>query len=57
MDSRNMLEVTLNEILHVVNPLREDLETRMKIIDELQDAISTIESLRGMPWHLDALYL
>ncbi|KNA20550.1 hypothetical protein SOVF_050950 [Spinacia oleracea] len=47
MDSRNMLEVTLNEILHVVNPLREDLETRMKIIDELQDAISTIESLRG----------
>lgn len=52
-----MLEVTLNEILHVVNPLREDLETRMKIIDELQDAISTIESLRGMPWHLDALYL
>ncbi|KMT18390.1 hypothetical protein BVRB_2g025420 [Beta vulgaris subsp. vulgaris] len=47
MDRHNMLELTLNEILHVVNPLREDLETRMQIIDGLRDAISTVDSLRG----------
>lgn len=51
-----MLELTLNEILHVVNPLREDLETRMQIIDGLRDAISTVDSLRGMPLYSDVLY-
>lgn len=47
MNSHDILELTLNEILHVVNPLREDLEIRMQIIEELRNAISTIESLRG----------
>ncbi|XP_021757267.1 protein HESO1-like [Chenopodium quinoa] len=47
MGSQSMLELTLNEILHVINPLREDLETRMQIIEELRVAVSTIESLRG----------
>ncbi|KAL2940560.1 Protein HESO1 [Bienertia sinuspersici] len=47
MDMHTMLEVSLNEILHVVNPLREDLETRMRIVDELRDAVGAVESLRG----------
>lgn len=47
MNTRSVLEHALTEILHVINPLREDLETRMQIIDELRDAVSTIDSLRG----------
>lgn len=47
MDTRSVLEISLNEILHVINPLREDLEIRMQIIDELRAAVIAIESLRG----------
>ncbi|XP_057523725.1 protein HESO1 [Amaranthus tricolor] len=47
MNTHSVLEHALTEILHVLNPLREDLETRMQIIDELRDAVSTIDSLRG----------
>ncbi|KAK9683341.1 hypothetical protein RND81_10G133600 [Saponaria officinalis] len=42
-----MLEATLNEILYVVNPLKNDVEIRMRIISELRDVVSSIESLKG----------
>lgn len=47
MSAPNVLELTLNEILHIINPLREDWETRTRIIDELRNVVSAIESLRG----------
>ncbi|XP_074287301.1 uncharacterized protein LOC141612427 [Silene latifolia] len=47
MGTQNMLEFALVEILRVVNPLREDLESRMKIIDDLREVVSSIESLKG----------
>lgn len=47
MSAPNVLELTLNEILHIINPLREDWETRTRIIDELRNVASAIESLRG----------
>ncbi|KAH9626305.1 hypothetical protein KSS87_021874 [Heliosperma pusillum] len=47
MNTHHTLEGTLTEILHVINPSRKDLETRMRIIDELRDVVSSIESLRG----------
>lgn len=47
MSALSFLELTLNEILHVINPLREDWETRTRIIYELRVVVSTIESLRG----------
>ncbi|KAJ8443174.1 hypothetical protein Cgig2_005725 [Carnegiea gigantea] len=47
MSAPNILELTLNEILHIINPLREDWETRTRIIDELRNVVSAIESLRG----------
>lgn len=43
-----MLEATLNEILCVLNPLRNDVETRMRIIEELRNVVNSIESLKGM---------
>lgn len=48
MSIYNMLEFIFNEIFYVVNFLREDWEIRMRIIDELRDVVSIIESLRGM---------
>ncbi|KAH9617729.1 hypothetical protein KSS87_016648 [Heliosperma pusillum] len=47
MSTQNMLEFTLAEILRVVNPLREDLESRMQILDDLREVVSSIESLKG----------
>ena len=52
MNPRTLLEVSLNEILHVVDPLKEDLETRIQIIDQLREVVSAIESLRGMLLYL-----
>ncbi|XP_020541230.1 protein HESO1 isoform X2 [Jatropha curcas] len=42
-----MLESTLEEILEVIKPLREDWAVRSTIIEELKDVVSSVESLRG----------
>uniref|UniRef100_A0A5B7AF62 Putative poly(A) RNA polymerase GLD2 n=1 Tax=Davidia involucrata TaxID=16924 RepID=A0A5B7AF62_DAVIN len=47
MSAYNVLELTLWEILRVINPLGEDWSTRFHIINELRDVIKSVESLRG----------
>ncbi|GAB4831840.1 Protein heso1 [Ancistrocladus abbreviatus] len=47
MSTYNMLELTLNEILYVIKPIKEDWETRIHVIDELREVVNNVESLRG----------
>lgn len=47
MNAYSILEPTLKDILEVVKPLREDWEVRSKIIEELKDVVTSVESLRG----------
>ncbi|KAA8539492.1 hypothetical protein F0562_026184 [Nyssa sinensis] len=42
-----LLELTLWDILRVINPSREDWLTRFHIINEFRDVIRSVESLRG----------
>ncbi|XP_022880707.1 protein HESO1-like isoform X3 [Olea europaea var. sylvestris] len=47
MNGFNLLEITLRDILDVINPLREDWNVRFHIIRELRAVVESIESLRG----------
>lgn len=47
MNSYSQVESTLQEVLEVIKPLREDWVTRQKIIDELREVVQSMESLRG----------
>ncbi|GMH19067.1 hypothetical protein Nepgr_020908 [Nepenthes gracilis] len=47
MSTYNMLELTLNEILRIINPSWEDRERRVHVIDEFRAVVNTVESLRG----------
>ncbi|GAV70323.1 hypothetical protein CFOL_v3_13821 [Cephalotus follicularis] len=47
MSSNNLLGPSLEEILSVIKPLRDDWVTRFKIIDELRHVVESMESLRG----------
>ncbi|KAE7996727.1 hypothetical protein FH972_001425 [Carpinus fangiana] len=47
MSNYSTLEHVLEEILQVVKPLQEDLQTRTRVIDELRRVIGSVESLRG----------
>ncbi|XP_059456124.1 protein HESO1 isoform X2 [Corylus avellana] len=47
MSNYSTLEHVLKEILQVVKPLQEDLQTRTRVIDELRRVIRSVESLRG----------
>ncbi|CAI9774850.1 unnamed protein product [Fraxinus pennsylvanica] len=47
MNGYNLLETTLRDVLHAINPLREDWTIRFQIIDELRAVVESIESLRG----------
>ncbi|KAK9186553.1 hypothetical protein WN944_017941 [Citrus x changshan-huyou] len=47
MGSYNVLEPILKDILGMLNPLREDWETRMKVISDLREVVESVESLRG----------
>ncbi|XP_050210628.1 protein HESO1 [Mercurialis annua] len=47
MDPYDALEPILTDILEVIRPLREDWTVRSKIIEELQNVISSIDSFRG----------
>ncbi|KAA8534175.1 hypothetical protein F0562_031632 [Nyssa sinensis] len=47
MSANSVLDLTLREILRVINPLREDWSTRFHIIEELQNVVQSVESLRG----------
>ncbi|KAK3031927.1 hypothetical protein RJ639_036723 [Escallonia herrerae] len=46
MNANNLLELTLRDILNVINPSRDDWSIRFRIIEELRDVIQSIESLR-----------
>ncbi|KAK3231619.1 hypothetical protein Dsin_003500 [Dipteronia sinensis] len=47
MSNNSILGPTLKEILNVIYPLREDLDTRIGIINELRSVVQSVESLRG----------
>ncbi|KAL5733169.1 hypothetical protein ACOSQ2_032861 [Xanthoceras sorbifolium] len=47
MSDYSILEPTLMEILSVINPLREDWEARIGIINELRNVIESVDSMRG----------
>lgn len=47
MNANNLLELTCQEILGVINPLSGDCTIRLQIIEQLQAIISTVGSLRG----------
>ncbi|GAB2288622.1 hypothetical protein Dimus_022945 [Dionaea muscipula] len=41
------LEFALMEILHVINPTKEDWDRRLQVIDEFRAVVRTVGSLRG----------
>jgi hypothetical protein len=47
MSNYSTLEHVLEEILQVVKPLQEDLQTQTHVFDELRRVIRSVESLRG----------
>ncbi|WOG88171.1 hypothetical protein DCAR_0207405 [Daucus carota subsp. sativus] len=47
MSSNTQVEQTLRHILQVINPTRDDWEARFHIIEDVRDAVQTVESLRG----------
>ncbi|CAM8966684.1 unnamed protein product [Rhodiola kirilowii] len=47
MSFPNVLDSTINEILVVVTPLRDDWVLRTHIIQQLQSIVDSVESLRG----------
>uniref|UniRef100_A0A7N0V3S7 Poly(A) RNA polymerase mitochondrial-like central palm domain-containing protein n=3 Tax=Kalanchoe fedtschenkoi TaxID=63787 RepID=A0A7N0V3S7_KALFE len=47
MSVPNVLESTVNEILVVITPLRDDWVLRTHIIQQLQSVVDSVESLRG----------
>ncbi|XP_050386164.1 protein HESO1-like [Argentina anserina] len=47
MNAHIMLDNTLNQILRVLKPSIEDWETRLRILQELQGAVESVEGLRG----------
>ncbi|MCE5165701.1 Protein heso1 [Datura stramonium] len=47
MNGYNLLEHTLRNILHSINPLEEDWSMRFQLIHELRAMIENIEILRG----------
>ena len=49
------LESTLREILGVIEPQREDWLLRQRIIQELQDVVATVPSLRGACFYVAIL--
>ena len=48
MSSNTQVEQTLRHILQVINPTRDDWEARFHIIEDVRDAVQTVESLRGI---------
>lgn len=47
MGSYIVLEPVLKDMLGMLNPLREDWETRMQVISDLREVVESVESLRG----------
>ncbi|KAF2318885.1 hypothetical protein GH714_011444 [Hevea brasiliensis] len=47
MNACGILQPTIKDVLEVIKPLREDWEVRSKIIEELKDVVTSVESLRG----------
>lgn len=47
MSAYDVLESTLNQILHAIKPLREDWDARAEVINEFQAVVQSVESFRG----------
>ncbi|GAB2232621.1 hypothetical protein Droror1_Dr00011664 [Drosera rotundifolia] len=47
MNTPTVLDLALWEILHAINPTKEDWDKRLQVIDEFRAVVSTVESLRG----------
>ncbi|KAL3647308.1 hypothetical protein CASFOL_008276 [Castilleja foliolosa] len=47
MSGHNLLDVTLRDILGVINPSKEDWTVRFHVINEIQAIVGSIESLTG----------
>ncbi|XP_021904138.1 protein HESO1 isoform X1 [Carica papaya] len=47
MSVYSVLELMLNDILNVIKPLREDWEIRFQVINQLQEVVGSVDSLRG----------
>ncbi|KAJ4719966.1 protein HESO1 [Melia azedarach] len=47
MSSFGLVEPTLKDILSVINPLREDWDTRFRLINDLREVVESVESFRG----------
>ena len=47
MSANSTLEHILVEILEVLKPKQEDLATRAQVINELQEVVESVQSLRG----------
>lgn len=50
MSAYNLLELTLGDILRVINPSSEDRSIRHCVIEELRTVVQSVESLRGNKW-------
>lgn len=48
MNRNGVFEVTLQNILSTINPLKEDCSKRFQVIDDLRAVVLSIESLRGI---------
>ncbi|KAK1382220.1 TUTase domain-containing protein [Heracleum sosnowskyi] len=47
MSSYSLVEQTLKNILSLINPTKDDWAVRFHIIEDVRDAVETVESLRG----------
>lgn len=48
MSSYSLVEKTLQKILTLIKPNNDDWAVRFHIIQEVRDAVETVESLRGI---------
>ncbi|KAL9163933.1 hypothetical protein ABFS82_06G073700 [Erythranthe guttata] len=47
MNRYNLLDLTIRDILRVINPSKDDWSFRFEIINEIRDIVGSIENLRG----------
>ncbi|KAM7492003.1 hypothetical protein LguiA_034924 [Lonicera macranthoides] len=47
MSAYGSLDLTIRDILHVINPSQEDWAIRFQLIEELKSVVQSVESLRG----------
>lgn len=47
MNGYNLLELTLRDILLVINPSKDDWSFRFHIINDITAVVGSVESMRG----------